>query len=414
MRVHVLLIFLVLSACKNNPKLTRYYKSTEPVTTIPVDLVEVSILSISKPKKTTEATLLKLTDEGQSKFIEVLSKGGISSNELLKLLGKSIGKSNTSSPHFQDKTIVNRRIVLSTILKDISRGLPGDRITRLDCTLNNLSNAGKFKSWDLFSTKYGSVNLGDLTLTSVSGGSFSINATSAETSGDPVARGGTLTPSSTLVETYSQIQRFIELTGIMNEHEARFFQESPQGRNLTGNSFIDIEFDLDSSNSENVVSMPNLKLKNGNWNTQDKIKIVEKQLFLPQVIDVNANLNCNYVVRRPFDHKSRRTPAEGDDKAQYITGHIMPQTVKLIPSEALKTNLLVIQNSGTRDKLQIKLPLASPTLKFESYDHAHKFLTWLIASNQGGNLKVMDHELLINNTPITSVDLSTLLISLDK
>ena len=331
------IVAISICACAA-PELTKRFKSAEWVANQD-GLVDVEAFSIERPGQTTTATLLSLSERGQAEFINTIGAKTTTTKELLDTLGSSIGK-KPAPGLFLNNTEFKRRLVLSTRRVPATNDFPGNRIHSLSCTLSGLSGDLSFKSWELFSTKYENVDLGKITLDQSTEGSLNVNATSAEGSGDPVARGGSFSVSRNMNEEVSLRQRYIVLSGVLGEKQAVVSQEGVVGIDLAGNSFIDLTMQMDEDPPVPVFSIGPYKAGN-NWLPQNQVIAVKRFVTYPRSsVDQTADLNCDYVLRNVSDIESRSTVIEGDDNVQFLSGTLAAsKNVVLLPAEILDFKL---------------------------------------------------------------------------
>lgn len=405
---------LGVSSCAS-PELTRRYASATWVQA-PASgpLVEVNAFSISPPGAAKTATLLSLSERGQSMLIKSLAEKSKNASALMETLGGSIGK--TGKPGLIiDRTEIKRRIVLSSSRLGAARQLPGDRIQSLSCTFDNLSNEATFKSWDKFSTTHETVDLGKITLAQTSGANLAVNATSAEDSGDPVARGFDVSRSRTLTEEVSLRQRYVVLSGILAPHTASVMQEGVVGIDLSGNAFIDITFDLADKSEEPVLAIGPYK-KDGKWLEPGKIPTNRRFVRYPSGGEVTGDLSCDYVVRAISDDKSRRSVVEGDDKARYIFGRTGKQTgLTLVPHSDVDFHVwFVVDAQG--NALSIEFGQSATAVQFATYESAAAFLDWLVVegAKQSPSVQIGGKRLLLSKAALTADQVARLSINVER
>lgn len=424
--IGALLVALVLASCVN-PALTRRYDSAtwqiNPDTADP--LADVSVFILDPSQESAKATLLALTERGQAAFVAALAEKSQSSQSFMEALGSSIGK-KASPGLVTDLNKFKRRIVLSAERTGASQYRPEDRIHAIRCTFADLSANTEFVSWDRFSTKYETVDLGKVTLTQNAGIDVAVKATSAEDSGDPVERGFTTTNSRNLVEEVSLRQRYVALSGILRKHSATVIQEGVVGIDLTGNAFIDVELKLPASPPQPFIKIIAFK-KDGDWVPQEKIDISRSLIRFPRVeYDENGNaasvvgrMSCNYVVRK-VNVSDGRTILEGDDAAIYVMGETAGRTdIEFVPRDALDFKIWYIETTNANaidEAVWIDGPWDRSVLNFASYEEAIAFTQWArdYASTKPGDVKIGNQTLFFYSSageqPLQHTDAAGLVI----
>ncbi len=400
---------LFVTACAS-PELTRRYDSAEWVAAT-TPLVEASVFSIDPPGSAKTATLLSLTDRGQQQLIDELAEKSTNATALLESLGASIGKKKKPGL-VNDLTVIKRRLVLSAIRTATAGKLPGDRIQSLVCKIENLTANTTFESWDKFSTVYGTVDLGKITLAQTASANLGVTATSAENSGDPVERGGDISRSRTLTEEVSLRQRYIALSGILSRTSASIVQEGVVGIDLAGNAFVDITLKLDPQAPEPVMAIGPYKAA-GNWRSASEISVNRRFIVFPQATSsILGDVQCDYILRSVADEKSRRSVVEGDDKAVFLHGKTNMQAgATLIPSTQLDFKVWFVTD-GAGNTLEVQYAGSSTALQFSTYEAAAQFMDWLTSQgvSQASGIKIGGKPLSILGSALLPAQVSRLSI----
>ena len=222
----VLTMLIALAGCAH-PELTRRHESATwtDAGTGSKPLVDVSTFVLDARTQTTRTTLTSLSERGQAALVEALAAKSDSSKTLLEALGAPMGRRVTGTGLVAYRNTFKRRIVLSTERAGASRHRPEDRIHALRCTFDQLSAETTFRSWNRFSTRYDTVDLGRMSLAQSVGAELGATASSAGGSGDPVERRGGLEMSRDLTEEVSLRRRYVALSGILQDDSATLLQE---------------------------------------------------------------------------------------------------------------------------------------------------------------------------------------------
>jgi hypothetical protein len=404
--VFVMLIIFVLNGC--TPSLTKRYQRLLPPG--PGNRhIEISTFTLDIPPSPGKNSLLQMSPEGQAAFIEAIGKKTSSVGTLLKSLGGNIGTSKKDGDII-DLTKFKKRVVFS-VEKRALAGLgigPADRVDQLLIKLSNLQKAA-FISWDKFETKYETVDLGKIT----SAQEFNLGLEI------PIKKPGINTSigaTQGLSEEILLRQRYVELTGRLENNEAYLYQQGVMGIDLAGNFSVDftIEIDQGSIAWSIVTSLENLW--NGpNPNNAKDIQISFVKLKYPNFsTPIRCDLAYEYSIRHV--EKNGHTIIEGDDVVRFIKGtNHQTKTIELVREEDLRARVFYIVtnidiNNNTTSQSGFILHLyryETKPLCFFDYENAKSFLDWLRSTK---NLTVGDYVIQMQYRPLGTNDIPNLYI----
>ena len=406
--VLVILIIFVFYGC--NSKLTKRYLRLLPHGS-GNGLVEISTFTLDIPPSPSKNSLLQISPQGQAAFIEAIGEKTSSIGTLLKSLGGNIGPSKKSGDII-DLTKFKKRVVFSVQKKTFDGRWIGsaDRIDQLLIKLTNLKNAA-FISWDKFETKYETVDLGKITSTK----GFNLGLEIPITNPDVTT---TIGGNQGLSEEVLLRQRYVELTGRLENKNAYLYQQGFMGIDLAGNFIVDftIEIDQGSIVSVTVTSLKNL-WNGSSPNSEKDVQISFLELKYPNFS--TTPISCDLVSKYSLRHveKNGHTIIEGDDVVKFIKGTTPSKKVELVKKEELRVRVFYIVTNIDKNKDETsekgyklhlhrfdkdKLPIY-----FFDYENAKSFLYWLWSTK---NLTVGDYGIWMPHRPLETNDIPNLYV----
>ncbi len=389
---------LILASCSIKPELMRRYLEVEG--TLPgggpnVPSIDVGIFSVPKAGAG-EKGVFDLSDSGQAAFIEAAGKSGNANDLLATLAKKFTGPADLS----KDFGTIERSIVLSVMDKNFG---PADRLDRLELTIkpdngytstgescepedNKVCTSIQFRSWSLFKTEYGEVDLGKATLVNKRSLEASLALAPPQVSGS----GLTLTPKieRDLTEEIQVRRRYVVLAGRLDKEDGlNILQQGVTGIDLVGTSQIDVTMDLGKRTQVKVYSFDleettvnNVKAK------QPKLSSVWQQ-HPHLVCDVKASVSGEYRMRTvvPGKGKGDDTVIEGDDVVRFVKGKIQKFSVTLVPADETVTFNFKL-SAGTDEEIQIKRQAGNADaeyapMRFATAENSQEMLEWLLTQD---------------------------------
>jgi hypothetical protein len=375
--------------------------------------IEISTFTLDIPPSPSKNSLLQMSPEGQAAFIKAIGEKTSSVGTLLKSLGGNIGTSKKAGDII-DLTKFKKRVVFSVEKRTFADpGIgPADRIDQLLIELSNLQNAS-FVSWDKFETKYETVDLGKITSTQEFNLGLEIPIK------DPDVN-TTIGGKQGLSEEVLLRQRYVELTGRLDNKNARLYQQGVMGIDLAGNFSVDftIEIDQNSIASATVTSLKNL------WNgsNPNNAKDIQISFFELKYSEISTPISCDLVSKYSLRHveKNEHTIIEGDDVVKFIKGTNPQKTIELVRKEELRVRVFYIVTN-----IDINCMIPSPNgyilhlyryekrpLCFFDYENAKSFLDWLrkLRSTNNNNLTVGDYVIWMPHRPLGTNDIPNLYV----
>lgn len=380
--IFVAVLFLSF-ACAPKPKYTNRFDSYTIENKSPSYSATITAFSLPVKDSSKSTTILNLSDRGQAAFIKAVKEySDENKNDFIKTLASAIKPSSKPPSVILDKTEFSRRVVFSI---ENTSTWPADRIDRVKVTLSFPENINKpeFKSWDKFSSKYETVDLGSLTYTQSN--SFSASVSGSIPISSPISIGGEASISRDLQEKLLLRDRRVVSTGQLTTKKAVIIQEGSVGLDLTGNMTVDL-----------IVDVPNIA--EGKWITyitnlfnkatpNPPNKVIVKQRLVQSPIScqdpIMGEVVLDYVLRhvpQGFD-TGDISIAEGDDKVKLIYGSTKPAEFVIVPSSelALPVWQIIMLTAWGEQVLHIKGVRGQDMkmIRFPSYGMATQFMDWL-------------------------------------
>ena len=359
-------------------------------------------------------TLLDLTADAQSQFIKIMNTRYPDNGKFLSSLRYEFLKGDNESES-SDYVRKDLRLVISVSRKRNYNGsnssgepvlCPADRIEYLRISLVLDEPSLQFTGWNMYTTEYGSIDIGDVSFTKSLGTDISTTL--------PVKVNdyrGTVTPGATASVSRKEDQqvryRYIKLNGRLNDTMLVMEEEGTRETDLTGNILADVSLKF-SSSQEYITRIKNLNDSTGNYNPPSKLLV---EGFLSDVPDMNiirkeigAKLITDFVYRNVKG--GRKTFPEWDDRVKYYTGHREKHVVLFRDADYVPGLFGIGSGQGGSRKEFITMENRegrNTRLIFGSYGEAAAFCSWLkdwLGTNEektvkiGGNLLTFKYEAL--------------------
>jgi hypothetical protein len=411
------LLFAVLQIMNTACSTLRRYGSSEP-SGINNSLADVNLFSfrLSKAGSYGESkTLWDLSADAQSQYIKILNARFQSNDDFMSAMSCRFGEGQITTP--VDYVSRDLRMIFSVSRQrnyserernDKIKLSPADRIEYLKITLVLPPGCGiHFRGWNMFTTEYGSIDIGDVSF------SRSIElSTSGTLSRDraPTNSETTVTAGSAASRKEGQLvkYRYLKLNGRINDNGIEMEEEGTREIDLTGNIAADLSLGFDPENVV-VTSFSGLKDSTGHFARPGRISMSQTEAIIPSrsIKDTAfAILKMDYVFRNVTG--GQRTFPEWDDRVKYFTGS-SSKTIPLLTRPDFDPGLFCIcrrSENGTCEYLSLaKGEKESPGV-FRSRGEAEAFLEWISAlpvtvAGNTGQIKIGGSGLRIGRLDLT-------------
>lgn len=416
--VALLLIAVQGLGCTSpSPRITKRYKSLLDQASLPSGYVpppapsqSVFTLPIPRPRI---SPLEGLNERAQAELIEQLGRD-LSADELLKALEPR----ETTTPRL-DLTRVARRIVLSI---ENRSDFAVDRIERASTEIEFLQPAGgltaEFISWNQFSTKYQTIDLGGIKANQAREVSFGVKLAPPQIQEIVEATAGAKS-SNALEELITIQQRYVEATGALSPRTARLIQQGAPGLDLTGNLSIDVSIELGGGSGQTtslkVYFVSKLFDKDGKPRPPDDVAVRDDTLtYLTSAYceELSGSATLQTVVRSAI--RGDASYMEGDDVAILVRHPASSQPFVLIPREVLRASAWTLR-SRSGDAVHIINPDGSiGVLLFANPEESFQLRQYLLAPIHGPQLTISRMPLTLNGLPLMQSDIAGLTVRLEQ
>jgi hypothetical protein len=393
-----------LTGCEMQPKpqITRRFLAAEhPPFQSGESYVSVSAFATDIPPKPPKVPLtLKLTERGQAEFVKAVGANVKSLAEFTSALTK-VGILSPPDDLI-DRGLIETRLVLSVVKTEAVLS-PADRIDQLRLTIKVPPEKQKhvfLMQWDRFETEYGSVSLGDLSLTQSRAFEAKISAGPAE--GETVPVSGEVTSSATneLTEEVGLGQRFVKLSGVLRPWQALLYEEGVVGIDLVGTTIVDMAIRVKGQRVPvyqfDLAGKPSLD--------EVEYRVVPMNIPLPEALPGGVQLQVGGSYRLRTVQAGDETIMEGDDVVRFVRGPLVTdgrEAPVVITEKFLGRLRQRFEVRGANKKpLLIEGTLSEPLL-FPSAEEAMGFVDWLRHAGGKGAIRLAGRPLLYEGgTPV--------------
>jgi len=361
----------------------------------------------------TKKTLLDLTAEAQAQFIRIMNTRYPDNGSFLNSLYFEFLPA-ANDPVQTDYIKKDLRMVFSVSRKrgyHDSKGAPllteADRLEYLKLTVVLDEPFVKFTGWNMYTTEYGSVEIGDVSFSKSLGTDLSasipvkINSIKSD-----------LSPSVNAAISRKEDQqvkyRYIKLNGKLNDTVLVMEEEGTRETDLTGNIIADVSIRFRSA-QEYVTRIYNLYDSAGKITPPGKLILKSSIVEIPDVEfpqkEIGAKLILDYVYRNVTG--GSKTFPEWDDRIKYYTGHREKHISLLRDADYVPAFFGIGTGQGTAKKELVSLAGrdgSSYRLMFASYSEAADFCKWLkewLAGNEDKQASAGIYILKFGNAPLT-------------
>lgn len=404
---------LFLGSCAQ-PELTRRYQHVKFSEKSKTKLVRIGGFVKPTSPAASNPAVLQLSERGQKALVDQIGAKEASSGGILASLGGKMGPKGTKGDTV-DRTKFKKRIIISVVKNDEVEN-PADRIAKLNIDLTHSTGDGKITSWDKFSTKYETVDLGKIALEQSQQFQIGAEVAAPASAAIPVKGNVSYTAARKMNEEVSLKQRYIVLTGILAGNKAELFLEGVVGIDLTGNITVDVDIEAAPRMPviDEIVEIGTLE-NEGVWTTDAlKISVDLKRIKVPKNTNpIKYDLGGSYVMRQVDNSWRRfyrfwgddRTIVEGDDYVKMIPGDLFATNVELVREGELEVKVWKISVDTGLAKLDLRLGARGPSLYLQSYSQALDVRDWLRDTQ---NTSIGRHALYAGARALTAADLSNL------
>jgi hypothetical protein len=359
-------------------------------------------------------SLWDLSADAQSQFIKILNTRFPDNDRFLSSLSFEYMKGDEDAPS-RDYVSKDLRLIFSVskksaILKDKVFNTPAlsraDRLESIKISLMLRDPTLRFTGWNIYSTEYGSIDIGDVSFSR----SLEVKGTAALSSkkeiGGEASIGGTASFSRR--EDQSVKQRYLKLNGRINKQKIEMEEEGTREIDLAGNIIADVSLEFDRT-TEMLTMFRGLKDSTGAFNSADKISSEVYLVSVPKKkkIDefIEADLKMDFVYRNV--RRGRRTFPEWDDRVKYYRGAAI-KTIPLFTAHDYVPGFYSI-GSGSGDEARDLICIERGgdnqyPLIFSSYEEASAFYLWLmhcLTTDKDKVIKIGDQSLKFKNIDLT-------------
>lgn len=344
-------------------------------------------LSDSNPPATGK-TLWDLSADAQSQLIKILNNR-YPDNQLFREAMNFRYSENRSDFHPEDYLNKDLRLIFSVsrsheFLKKSSEGYvisPADRIEHLKITLSLPAGTPfHFKGWNMYSTEYGTIDIGDYSFSRT----IDLDASAGLTAGKDdnkadLSAGGK--SSVTKKEDQKLKYRYLKLNGRINSNKIEMEEEGTRETDLAGNIIADVSIEFDPF-SETVTVFSGLTDSTGKPRDADKLSVrfSEENVPLIETIadTIYAEMKLDYIYRNVAGRE--KTFSEWDDRIRFINGTVIKK-IPILTARDYVPGFYCIGAAGYGNERElIRLESSAGkghNLIFRSYAEAVSFYDWL-------------------------------------
>lgn len=380
--------FLILTASCTSMKRYRSLANSDADNSLSNISLFGSRLSQTAPGSDAK-NLWSMSADAQSQFIKILDSRFPDNEKFLNSLNNEYlkGKNETVTEDFVKKDL---RLVFSVSKKrgynkdsslKLSELSPADRIEYVKITLTLKDEGLSFKGWNMYTTEYGSVDVGDVSFSK----SIDITA-SASTPKNENSSKTALTSEAKASLSRKEDQevkyRYIKLNGRLNDRGIEMEEEGTREIDLTGNIIADVTLEFDKA-YETLTTLGGLKDSSGDFSLPEKISLKNWTVSVPdikkKIPEIRAVLGLDFVYRNV--RKGRKTFPEWDDRVRYYTGHRDTTVTLFTNGDYIPGFCCVGLKQGKDTSAFVSIERTNETespMIFSSYKEASDFYLWLI------------------------------------
>jgi hypothetical protein len=345
------------------------------------DLADVSLfgseLSQSAPLLESKS-LWDLSADAQSQFIKILNSRYHDNQGFINSMSFRYLK-DEKELLVRDYTHKDLRLVFSVSkMRDYSktkslgrsRLSAADRIEYIKISLALREPGIRFTNWNMYSTEYGSFDIGDVSFTR------SLDITAATAAG---AEAGS---SMSRKEEQMLKYRYIKLNGRLNDTVIEMEEEGTREIDLTGNIIADVSIDFNKT-PEVLTRIDGMQDSSGKFNSAEELSVDNYLVTVPDfkkiISEIRADLKLDFIYRNV--KKGRRSFPEWDDRIKYYKGNKESIVLLFRDSDYVPGFYSIGTDRGGSGKELVYLDRGNETaypLIFSSYEEAAAFNLWLM------------------------------------
>lgn len=374
------LIYILISVffigCATSKITKRYKKMTTGSITKPEQYVKINAFSLDVAKTSSNKSLFDLTEKGQAKLIEEVSKKAKTTDEIYSsLTNKFVSKKKSSSEI--SKAEFSKRVVIS--IENLKNYNGANRFESLTASIKHKKNKIEFLYWDKIITQYQEIDIGKLSYSNTGGFSISPDITMSGTiqGNAPISTSYSATSS----EEVQLKRKFPAITGALNSTNFWITRNSAHSEDISGNILVEIKFKSNKPASKTVYSFDNLFVKDIVTTDPKKVKTKKTNFEYANLLpsDTEVELKLDFKYREVTD--GAKTFTESDDVVSYLNGSTGNKVIKfnLLSDTDLNNKFWVIKRDN--EILALKNSSVTDNLRFSSYSDAEQFLKWLNDTN---------------------------------
>jgi hypothetical protein len=384
----MIFFFLILiTSCSSLKRYRTRAKDGKNDSLVTISMLRKSLSSRSPADQ--GKALWDLTADAQSQLIKILNVRYPDNSMFIRALNMKYlpGIIDTAS---DDYTNFNMRLVFSvgrvrdTLCRPEYFGVkitPADRIEYLCIKLTIPPIPGGssllFKNWNLYSTDYGSIDIGDVSSTVSGELTPKISQTLSTDVKDTEKSSGT-TISASRKEDQKVSYRYMKLNGKLDDHSITMEEEGTREIDLSGNISADVALNFDKF-PVTVTDISGLKDSTGRFNDPSKVFAGNHLIMVPKIDTVRDKIYGildMYFIYRNVKCRAATFP-EWDDRVKYYCGHTK-QMVTLFTKEDYMPPFYCIGPDSEHLVGTTRIPgKPASHLIFRTYNDAREFYDWL-------------------------------------
>ncbi|MBB4637072.1 hypothetical protein [Longimicrobium terrae] len=374
-----------LSGCaifsRTEPVVLRRY-ATHTVVQDSASAVRITVFALPVPAAPSTATVLtSLSPEAQAEMVKAMAaRTGGDARALVQALALPIREAS-STPSFQDRTRISRRLVFSL---DHSSSSAADRISDARIIVRPV-NGSQFVSWNRIENPRETVDVGKLSLSRERNTGAELGLALPFLSATPSLSASAAT---TLQEEMVLRRQRTPLTGTLTATEAVLLQQGDIETDLSGNITADFDMVVPHGGYYTVftASLPDACGGAPSFNRQTT-RYAAAGLNAPSdtgrgaggPAPVGVNVELQYTLRHV--PAGDRTLPEGDDAAEFRKGRDTIRLVEILPGEALRFAVFQLRIAGDSIEIEGAAPSARAdrrnVLEFGTFEEAVDMLAWI-------------------------------------
>ena len=281
---------------------------------------------------------------------------------------------------------------------------PADRLEYIKISLVVKDPSLSFTEWKLYSTEYGSIDIGDVSFSRSLDISASASGAGKKSGPDLSAEAKS---SLSRKEDQSVKYRYLRLNGKMNDRGIEMEEEGTRETDLTGNIMAEVSLEFEST-GELVTRIGGLRDSSGAFNRPDKLSADSYEVAVPDIRKIKevieADLKMDYIYRNV--KKGRKTFPEWDDRVKYYEGSVTKPVILFKNIDYVPGFCGIgIGQGDDKEFIIMKRPDGeSHQLIFRTYNEAadfHEWLVWFLGKNGVRPLKIGGHLLQFRGKDLT-------------